>query len=168
MKDGTFREDLYYRLNVLSVSLAPLRHRKTDIPLLVEGFIREFDEKYLKKVTGIDDESLQILHAHDWPGNVRELRNTVERAVLQCEGERISPDCLRTAAPFAAPPPERSDAVVVPVGTPLDQAERALILRTLEAAALNKTRAAKILGVSTKTIHSKLRRYAIDRPQPGA
>jgi transcriptional regulator with PAS, ATPase and Fis domain len=167
IKDGKFREDLYYRLNVLNLTLAPLRHRKQDIALLVEGFIKEFNEKYVKKVSGIDDESLGILHAHEWPGNVRELRNTIERAVLQCDDERIAPDCLRTAAPFAvaaaAAPAERSDAVVLPVGTKLDQAERALILRTLEAAQLNKTRAAKILGVSTKTIHSKLRRYQITR-----
>ena len=167
IKDGKFREDLYYRLNVLNLMLTPLRHRKQDIALLVEGFIKEFNEKYVKKVAGIDDESLAILHAHDWPGNVRELRNTIERAVLQCDGDRIAPDCLRTAAPFAvaaaAPPAERSDAVVLPVGTKLDQAERALILRTLEAAQLNKTRTAKILGVSTKTIHSKLRRYQITR-----
>ena len=167
IKEGKFREDLYYRLNVLNVTLAPLRQRKGDIALLVEGFIKEFNEKYMKKISGIDDESLRILNAHEWPGNVRELRNTIERAVLQCEGERLAPDCLRTAAPFAvaasAPPAERSDAVVLPVGTKLDQAEKVLILRTLEAAQLNKTRAAKILGVSTKTIHSKLRRYQIAR-----
>jgi len=167
IKEGKFREDLYYRLNVLNVTLAPLRQRKGDIALLVEGFIKEFNEKYMKKISGIDDESLRILNTHEWPGNVRELRNTIERAVLQCEGERLAPDCLRTAAPFAvaasAPPAERSDAVVLPVGTKLDQAEKVLILRTLEAAQLNKTRAAKILGVSTKTIHSKLRRYQIAR-----
>jgi transcriptional regulator with PAS, ATPase and Fis domain len=161
VKDGTFREDLYYRLNVLNISMPPLRHRADDIPLLVEAFIGEFNEKYGKAVKGIDDASMRLLQQHGWPGNVRELRNTMERAVVQCEGDRIVSACLPFGPPPAAPA-ERPDAVVLPIGTTLDAAERELILRTLEANKRNKTRAAEVLGVTPKTLHNKLHRYAAE------
>ena len=174
IKEGRFREDLYYRLNVLTVAMTPLRARKEDIPLLVEAFTAEFSERYGKAVKGIDDASLRMLQAHDWPGNVRELRNTIERAVVHCAEDRIVLSCLapgswRTlavtspAVSAAAHRTEPADAVVVPVGTTLETAERDIIGRTLEATNGNKTRAAEVLGVSTKTLHNKLRRYAAER-----
>src|SRR5262245_61000977 len=161
VKDGTFREDLYYRLNVLNVAMPPLRKRADDIPLLVEAFIGEFNEKYGKSVKSVDDASMRLLQQHPWPGNVRELRNTIERAVVQCEGDRI----ISAFLPFGPPPPEpteRPDVVVLPVGTKLERAERELILRTLEANHRNKTRAAAVLGVTPKTLHNKLQRYAAE------
>jgi len=161
VKDGTFREDLYYRLNVLNIAMPPLRKRADDIPLLVEAFIGEFNERYGKSVKAVDDASMRLLQQHHWPGNVRELRNTIERAVVQCEGDRIVSACL----PFGPPPPapaERPDAIVLPIGTTLDAAERELILRTLEANKRNKTRAAEVLGVTPKTLHNKLHRYAAE------
>ncbi len=161
VKDGTFREDLYYRLNVLNILLPPLRQRTDDIPLLVESFIGEFNDKYGKAVKGVDDQSLRLLLQHPWPGNVRELRNSIERAVVQCEGDRIVSACLPFGLPAPAPS-ERSDAIVLPIGTTLDAAERELILRTLDANKRNKTRAAEVLGVTPKTLHNKLHRYAAE------
>ena len=91
VKDGAFREDLYYRLNVFTLAVPPLRQRVEDIPLLVTGFIEEFNAKYDKRITGVDDATLEILMSHAWPGNVRELRNVVERAFIACEGDVIVP-----------------------------------------------------------------------------
>ena len=161
VKDGGFREDLYYRLNVLNFTLPPLRQRREDIPLLVDAFIEEFNEKYDRSVRILDDEALRLLMHHEWPGNVRELRNTIERVVVQSGGERITAANLPFGLPAAAPA-ERLDAVVLPIGTKLERAERELILRTLEANHRNKTRAAEVLGVTPKTLHNKLARYAAE------
>jgi DNA-binding NtrC family response regulator len=166
VKEGAFREDLYYRLNVLSIALPPLRQRREDVPLLVEAFIKEFNDKYDKSVKALDDAGMRLLMQHEWPGNVRELRNTIERAVVQSEGDRIGVSVLPFAAPAPAPA-ERPDAVVLPIGTKLDLAERELILRTLEANHRNKTRAAEILGVTPKTLHNKLQRYAAESRNGG-
>jgi transcriptional regulator with PAS, ATPase and Fis domain len=166
VKEAKLREDLYYRLNVLAIEMPLLRQRKEDIPLLVEEFIREFNEKYGKTVRGAGEASLRLLQQHDWPGNVRELRNMMERAVVQCGDGLIPPDSLRfgpgsSSAPSTAPD-ERKDVVVLPVGTKLDDAERGLILKTLKATQDDKTRAAEVLGVSPKTLHNKLQRYAAE------
>src|SRR5262249_24958431 len=118
-------------------------------------------DKYDKSVKSLDDAGMRLLMQHDWPGNVRELRNTIELAVVQSEGERIAASVL-TFAPPAPAPAERPDAVVLPIGTKLDLAERELILGTLEANHRNKTRAAEILGVTPKTLHNKLQRYAAE------
>ena len=164
IQEGKFREDLYYRLNVFTITVPPLRQRKEDLPLLVEAFIAEFNAKYGRRVKAVDDAALRLLTRHNWPGNVRELRNCMERAVVACEGEVISPALL----PFAPPIATSSDteAVVVPVGTTVDQAERELILRTLAATANNKTKAAEILGISLKTLHNKLIRYTAESLTP--
>ena len=162
VKDGAFREDLYYRLNVLNVTLPPLRQRREDIPLLVEAFIKEFNDKYDKSVKSLDDEAMRLLTHHEWPGNVRELRNTIERVIVQSTGDRISAAQLPCGPAPAPAPAERPDAVVLPIGTKLERAERELILRTLEANHRNKTRAAEVLGVTPKTLHNKLQRYAAE------
>jgi len=161
VKDGEFREDLYYRLNVLSVTLPPLRQRREDIPLLVDAFIKEFSGKYDRPVKSLDDEALCLLMRHEWPGNVRELRNMIERVVVQSGRERITAANLPFGPPAPAPA-ERPDAVVLPIGTTLERAERELILRTLEAHHRNKTRAAEVLGVTPKTLHNKLARYGAE------
>jgi transcriptional regulator with PAS, ATPase and Fis domain len=158
--EGKFREDLFYRLNVLSIEVPPLRQRKEDIPLLVEEFIREFNAKYGKSVKAADEASHRLFQRYDWPGNVRELRNMIERAVVHCEGELIAAALLFGKA--SASPAARGDAVVLPLGTKLEKAERELILWTLEAMHNNKTRTAETLGVSPKTLHNKLRRYAVE------
>jgi len=158
VQEGVFREDLYYRVNVLTIPLPPLRRRPEDIPVLVDAFMAEFNEKYARQARGMDDRALALLTEHAWPGNVRELRNVIERAVVSCEGGLITPDCL-PLAPLGAVPAERANVVVLPVGTSLDDGERELILRTLQSVNNNKTRAAEILGTTPKTLHNKARRW---------
>ena len=163
LKDGAFREDLYYRLNVFSLSVPPLRQRAEDIPLLVSGFIEEFTAKYDKRITGVDDATLQILMSHAWPGNVRELRNVIERAFIACEGDVITAKLLPRTASIAVAPGSTGDpdALTVPIGLPLREVEKQFVLRTLAAESNNKTRAADRLDISTKTLHNMLQRWGL-------
>ncbi len=163
LRDGAFREDLYYRLNVFSLSVPPLRQRAEDIPLLVAGFVEEFTAKYEKRITGVDDATLQILMSHAWPGNVRELRNVIERAFIASEGGVITATVLPSAAPMAAATTSTgdSDALTVPLGLPLREVEKQFVLRTLAAESNNKTRAADRLDISTKTLHNMLQRWGL-------
>ena len=158
LQDGTLREDLYYRLNVLTIALPPLRDRGEDIPLLIQAFLEEFNGKYQKRIRSVDEAAQQILLGHTWPGNVRELRNTIERAAITCEGDLITPAHLppNFARPTRA---ESPDAIILPLGTTVEEAERTLILKTLASVDQNKTRASEILGISLKTLHNKLHRY---------
>jgi len=164
VQDKTLREDLFYRINVLSISLPPLRRRTGDIPLLVEAFITEFNAKYDRQVRAADDAAMAQLREHGWPGNVRELRNVIERAVVGCEGDLITPGCL----PFSsnrAPDADHNGAVVLPMGTTLEKGERELIEKTLASVNNNKTRAAAILGTTPKTLHNKARRWRSEAAQ---
>ncbi len=159
LRDGALREDLYYRLNVFTLDLPPLRERMEDLPELVQGFLDEFNERHGRAVRGVDGGALAILHQHRWPGNVRELRNVIERAVIVCPGEVIRAEHLPApvgSAPAATP---SAEGVLLPVGTRLQEAERQLILRTLAHTGNNKTRTAEILGISLKTLHNKLNKY---------
>jgi DNA-binding NtrC family response regulator len=162
MQAGAFREDLYYRLNVFTLAVPPLRQRVEDIPLLVTGFIEEFNRKYDKRITGVDDPTLKILMSHAWPGNVRELRNVVERAFVGCHGTLITLTIL-PGPPIAAVTAGGvdPDAFTVPIGLPLREVERQFVLRTLAAEHNNKTRAADRLDISTKTLHNMLRRWGL-------
>jgi len=172
LRDGSFREDLYYRLNVVSLALPPLRDHREDIPLLVEAFIEEFNAKYNKSIGGIDPAAETALEAAAWPGNVRELKNTLERAVIVCTGQRIAlGDLSDTPAHGAAEaaagqsvqpsagPGTAADSLAIAIGTSIEEAEKQLILRTLAAQDNNKTRAAQVLGISLKTLHNKLKAY---------
>jgi DNA-binding NtrC family response regulator len=156
VQEGAFREDLYYRVNVLTIALPPLRRRPEDIPLLAETFMAEFNDKYARQARGIDDRAVKLLQEHSWPGNVRELRNVIERAVVSCEQSVITPDCL-PMAPLGSTP--EANVVVLPVGTTIEDGEKQLILRTLRSVNNNKTRAAEILGTTPKTLHNKARRW---------
>ncbi|HSB82849.1 MAG TPA: sigma-54 dependent transcriptional regulator [Candidatus Methylomirabilis sp.] len=160
LKDGVFREDLYYRLNVFCIALPPLRDRRDDIPLLVQAFLEEFNGKYEKRVRSVDDAVLQILLAHPWPGNVRELRNTLERAIIICEGELIGLKHLPPDLTHATGE-ERADVLTFPLGVTVEEAEKTLILKTLASVSNNKAKAASILGISVKTLHNKLHRYGV-------
>jgi DNA-binding NtrC family response regulator len=158
MQEGTFREDLYYRLNVLTIVLPPLRERRDDIPLLIQAFLEEFNGKYQRRIRAVDEAAHQLLLGHSWPGNVRELRNTIERAAITCEGELITRAHLPPS--FAGGTrAESPDAITLPVGSTVEETEKALILKTLASVDNNKTRAAEILGISLKTLHNKLHRY---------
>jgi len=158
MKDGTFRKDLYYRLNVFNLPLPPLRDRRGDIPLLIQAFLEAFTRKYEKRITSVDEAALQIVLGHAWPGNVRELRNTIERAVIVCEADLIAP---RHLPPGITPATggEGADTVSFPLGATVEEVEKGLILRTLASVNNNKARTAAILGISVKTLHNKLHRY---------
>jgi DNA-binding NtrC family response regulator len=150
------REDLYYRLNVFAVELPPLRARRDDIPLLVQTFLNEFNTRNGKSVRGVDQEAMYILERYPWPGNIRELRNVIERATILAEGEFIEPRHLPPT--LVARGEETLPTVTLAPGTTVDEAERRLILLTLEHTRNNKTRAAEILGISLKTLHNKLNR----------
>ncbi len=160
---GKLREDLYYRLNVFTIVLPPLRERRDDIPLLVQTFLLEFNERYGKHVRAASQDSMRLLEAHAWPGNIRELRNVVERATIVSEGEFIEPKHLPSALHSPRPAADAAPSVSFKPGVTVDEAERQLIVLTLEHTGNNKTRAADILGISLKTLHNKLNRMKEDR-----
>ncbi len=160
---GKLRNDLFYRLNVFSIQIPPLREHKEDLPDLVRSQLRSLNEKYGRKVGAASDAVMAAFAVHSWPGNVRELRNTLERAIIVCEGAVIEPKHLPPGfgqiASMSASLQE-SNAVHLNVGTTVAEAERLLILKTLETTHNNKTRAADILGISLKTLHNKLKEYS--------
>jgi DNA-binding NtrC family response regulator len=156
VKNSRLREDLYYRLNVFAVELPPLRQRKDDLPLLIQAFLAEFNTRNNKSVSAVDPPAMRVLEQYNWPGNVRELRNVIERAVILSTGEFIEPKHL---PPLASPAAAASaPAISLEPGVTVEEAERRLILLTLEHTRDNKTRAAEILGISLKTLHNKLNR----------
>src|SRR5581483_4066427 len=161
VRGGHLREDLFYRLNVFHIHLPPLRDRRNDVPSIAEALIGDLNRKHECRVAGVSKEVLEALERHDWPGNVRELRNVLERAVILAGDGNIElrhlpafmqgrpgdqPVAAATAAPTVSAPAEHPDEVRFQVGTTVEEAEKALILRTLEHTHDNKTRAAVILG----------------------
>jgi transcriptional regulator with PAS, ATPase and Fis domain len=156
VRSGKLREDLYYRLNVFAIELPPLRDRKEDIPLLAQHFLTEFNERNNKSVRAVDQEAVYLLEQYPWPGNIRELRNVMERATILAEGDFIEPRHLPPT--LVARGEEAIPTLTIAPGTTVDEAERRLILLTLEHTRNNKTRAAEILGISLKTLHNKLNR----------
>ena len=157
VKEGRFREDLYYRLNVVHIAVPPLRERRDDIPLLLNAFLKEYAKENGKNVTGIDNRARALLYKYDWPGNIRELRNCIESAVVMCGGNEITPEDLppTVSASIAAP------SITIPVGTTLDDAEKAIICENLAANKGNKSKTADILGIGRKTLHRKLQEYGV-------
>jgi DNA-binding NtrC family response regulator len=156
VRDGKLREDLYYRLNVFTVDLPPLRDRRADIPLLVQTFLNEFNTRNNKSVRAVDQEAMYLLERYPWPGNIRELRNVIERATILAEGDFI--EARHLPPPVVSRSEQTLPTVTLSPGTTVDEAERRLILLTLEHTRNNKTRAAEILGISLKTLHNKLNR----------
>ena len=155
---GTFREDLYYRLNVVNIHIPPLRERKEDIPILTSAFIKEFATENAKPVEGIDSKARSLLYNYSWPGNVRELRNSIESAVVMTKGPVITPDDL--------PPSITSDSetnyVRVPLGATIAEAEKKLIRANLAANNGNKSKTAEVLGIGRKTLHRKLAEHGLE------
>ncbi len=174
--EGRFREDLYYRLNVVPIALPPLRDRKEDIPLLVQHFIEKYDRRLGKRVEWVDDEAMQVLLRYPWPGNIRELENLVERSVLFADGPVIAaaqlPDSLREKAPGPAVPIAAVGplgAIAAPSGASMKEIvrqaqaelERELITRALEETRGNVTRAAKRLQISRKSLQIKMKELGL-------
>jgi transcriptional regulator with PAS, ATPase and Fis domain len=164
---GKLRSDLFYRLNVFNIHMPPLREHLEDLPAMADAMLAEMNQKHGRRVSGVAPSLLERLMAYDWPGNGRELRNTIERAVILCaDGAPL--DAVHLPAGFGKAQAQAAEeidagAVQVRVGSTVDEGERLLILRTLEATGQNKTRAAEILGIGLKTLHNKLREYGRER-----
>ncbi len=159
---GELRGDLYYRLNVFNIHMPPLREHKEDIPQLIEALLADMNTKHGRKVNAVSESVSQMLLAYNWPGNVRELRNTLERAVIVCEGSLVEPRHLPPnfgTSGLKIGAMSDGDGIRLQVGTTVEEAEKMLILKTLASANNNKTRAAEILGISLKTLHNKLKEY---------
>jgi len=162
VREGKFREDLRYRLDVFSIDLPPLRERPEDVPDLVAGFVRTFASRYQKPVPTVDDDALTLLARYAWPGNVRELRNVIEHAVILESGGRITPAVL----PRMIHRDEGDSASIrIPIGTAMKEVERTVIARTLDAFGWNKNKTAKVLGISRRSLYNKLERYRIARAE---
>jgi two-component system response regulator HydG len=159
IRRGTFRSDLYYRLNVISMHLPPLRERVEDIPLLAEHFLRAFAEEQSEPVLSLSEAGMAALLRYDWPGNVRELENALERAAILSQEEHIGPDSLPGRIMDPAPAPLISERP--PTNPTLDLIERAYILWVLQAEGGNKARAAEVLGIDPSTLYRKLNRYGM-------
>jgi DNA-binding NtrC family response regulator len=157
IKVGRFREDLYFRLNVFHINLAPLKERRDDIPVLVQHFIDRFGRDAGKKLQGVSPQAMKLLGDYAWPGNIRELRNTLERAVILCGTGAIEPEHLPSE--LAAGGGE-SVYLKLPYGLPLREIEKEYILATLSRLQNNKARTAQALGISEKTLYNKLYRYS--------
>ncbi len=157
VSEGRFREDLYYRINVVKIDIPSLRERRADIPLLTDYFVIRYAQKNNKKIKGVSPEAMKLLKDYSWPGNVRELENTIERAVVLSkknviEAEHLPPNLIPrsdTTAPF----------LQLRLGTPLKDVEKEVILKTLELTAGNKTDAAKLLGISTRKVEYKVKEW---------
>ncbi len=159
---GTFREDLYYRLNVVSIDLPPLRDRKRDVPALASFFLKRYASENGRPNLTINDEALDLLASHAWPGNVRELENAIERAVVLCDGVTIE----RRHLPASLVPQDTPTGMLPIPGSTIAEIERFAILKTLEACGGSTSKAAMLLGVSTRKIQYKLHEYASPNDRP--
>jgi transcriptional regulator with PAS, ATPase and Fis domain len=157
---GRFREDLYYRLSVISLKMPPLRERAEDIPLLVSEFLNEYSRREGKQINSVSPEAMERLVQYPWPGNVRQLRNAIERAVVVAASDRLTletfPDEIREWAPAGRPAPRPLEELT------LEEMERVLIEKTLERTGGNKSQAARLLNVHRRSIYNRLKKYRID------
>ncbi len=154
LKSGDLRVDLYYRLSVIEIAIPPLRERREDVPLLADYFMTLLSKKYNKRKKSFTKETIEMLMAFDWPGNVRELRNLMERLMIVCPDDEIHPRHLSGRVPVQE---FQSTFVSIPIGTPLEEAEKIIIDGTLSSVGSNKSAAARLLGISRKTLHNKLK-----------
>jgi DNA-binding NtrC family response regulator len=161
VREGKFREDLYYRVNVMNVYLPPLRERREDIAPLANHFIQKYRHEAIHPVEGISDEALRILTEFNWPGNVRELENVIRRAVVLCRSSTITPaDLPPKMAPHTGPVLP-SDGKIVPLKAAMRNWERHLILDGLKATGGNRKEAAKQLKINRTTLYNKMREHGI-------
>ena len=158
IEQGNFREDLFYRLNVVNIHIPPLRERRDDIPLLTAAFLNEFTEENGKTIEGIDQKAKMALYNHGWPGNIRELQNCIESAVVLSKGTIIA---IADLPPSVVGNPDE-DFIRIDLGTTLAGAEKEVILNTLLSQKGNKSRTAEVLGIGRKTLHRKLQEYEIE------
>jgi DNA-binding NtrC family response regulator len=162
VREGQLRQDLYFRINTVTVKLPALRERTADIPVLARAFLARFTAKHARPVEGIDPEAFRRLLSYSWPGNVRELEHAIERAVLVARGKEIGVGDLPEALRSEMPPP----AAAAPAAGSLEEIERASIVRALESTGWNKQAAAAVLGLRRPTLYSKMRRHGIPQRRP--
>ena len=155
IKKGNFREDLYYRLNVVHIEVPPLRERKEDIPLLVAEFIKTYAKENSKEIEGLDNKTRSILYNFDWPGNIRQLKNCIESAVVMCQGKIITVDDL----PPGIVSSNENETIKIPLGIPMEEAEKIIITENLAYFKGNKSKTADVLQIGRKTLHRKLEEY---------
>jgi len=161
IKAGRFREDLYYRLNVVTLPVPALRERREDIPLLAQHFLKSFAEKNRKQIKGFTPQAMDRLVRYHWPGNVRELMNAVERGVILCRGDYVSEmDFPLSVSDVPVPEQEPAREELV-ADLPLEEVEKVTILKTLESAGGNKSETARRLGITRRTLHKKLKKYGV-------
>ncbi|HUU49595.1 MAG TPA: sigma-54 dependent transcriptional regulator [Nitrospinota bacterium] len=154
VKKGNFREDLFYRLNVIPLTIPPLRERKGDISILADHFLKKYSKRNGKKTSRISEETIDLLKKYYWRGNVRELENVIERAVVLCDGDVILPKNLFMNEEF-----DNEESISVRAGVSLREMEKQLIFKTLDEVGGNRTHAAKVLGISIRTLRNKLNEY---------
>jgi len=164
---GLFREDLYYRLNVVTVEMPPLRERKEDVAALASFFIRRFAGELKKKIQGLDNEALKLLMRYQWPGNIRELENAIERAMLLAEGTHIAVDDLRLgdSGPPGSPRDNASVVKIPPTGIPLEEVERIALIEALKMSNWVQKDAAELLSISPRVMNYKIKTLGIDFPR---
>ena len=164
VRHGRFREDLFYRLNVLPIQLPPLRQRPDDIPRLVNFYVDIYNTEFRKRIRGVTPDALLELQRYPWPGNVRELRNRVERAMLLADGETLTADDLMSGT---AAPATLSDRVELPAaGIDLEQLERSLLVQALKRTGWNQTKAATLLGLNRDQIRYRIEKFQLEKPDP--
>lgn len=167
VKEGAFRQDLYFRLNVIHITIPPLRERPEDIAALANFFVQHYNKKFKRQMAGISPEAMRLLLAHDWPGNVRELRNAIERAMILEDSDHITPASLpRSISRFeespAAEPPRQAALPAIPdAGLSLEENERRLIIAALEKTGGNQTQAAKLLQITRDTLRYKMKKFKL-------
>jgi DNA-binding NtrC family response regulator len=158
IEKGSFREDLYYRLNVINIHVPPLRERKDDIPLMAAAFLAELAAENGKKIEGFEAKARTALYSYPWPGNVRELRNCIESAIVMAKGNLVTMDDL----PPSVRSSSDSNSIRIPLGASLDEAERLIIRETLIANSGNKSKTADVLGIGRKTLYEKINEYGLE------
>ena len=162
--DGRFRDDLYYRINVLSVDVPPLRERRDDIPVLIDYFLKKHTRNTSRLVRGLTPETRRLLMGYSWPGNVRQLESAIERAILLCEGDLITVEDLPLEVRQESRPMTEGAFKLPPEGISFEDVERSLIVQAMEQTDYNITKAAKLLGLTFRTLQYRLEKFGIKRP----
>ena len=163
VKDGKFREDLFYRLQVMPISLPPLREREPDIPLLIRYYIDRYNGEFRKRVRGVTDDAAALLDNYRWPGNVRELRNAIERAMLLVDREWLVAEDFASLTRHAIPAGFR----LPPEGVNLEEVEKQLLVQALERSHGNQTHAGQLLGINRDQVRYRIEKFGLERPHPG-
>ncbi|HVS82914.1 MAG TPA: sigma-54 dependent transcriptional regulator [Pyrinomonadaceae bacterium] len=164
VSDGRFRDDLYYRINVLSVDVPPLRERRDDIPVLIAYFLKKHTRNTSRLVKGLTTESKRMMNDYGWPGNVRQLESAIERAILLCEGDMITPDDLPSELQQESRGTAAGAFKLPPEGISFEEVEKNLILQAMDQTDYNITKSAKLLGLTFRTLQYRLEKFGIKRP----